>query len=149
MNVSIYGIKDPRNGIIRYIGQSTNPALRLAQHGQGAGNQQLYSWMCELHLSNIEPELEILEVVSDDMATERETVWIDRLKSNLFNISGITKKNGYQRRAPVIRKRNKSIISILLSEKDREILGSAAKCDELPISSWIRTVALKAARRRK
>jgi len=64
----IYAYLDPRNGLIRYIGKSTiglDRPKNFHAHGQHCGN-----WIKNLTTDNLEPEILILEELSDNASIE-------------------------------------------------------------------------------
>jgi hypothetical protein len=91
----IYGLIDPRDHEVRYIGQSGNPELRLTTHIFGAkrGNKPMQEWIRGLH--PLVPILVILEsvetrriwtgVVSVSLASVLEAKWLKRFRRTLLN----------------------------------------------------------------
>ena len=78
---SIYGLTDPRTGCIRYIGQSTDPARRLAGHCWEAKREKHHRarWIIGLLKLGLKPLLEVLEEVPDEQADDVERFWISSL----------------------------------------------------------------------
>lgn len=88
--VCIYGLVDPRDGIIRYVGR-TSAALknRLNAHkydlspcwdgkARGAGQDRL-KWMAELRVVGLSPMIKVLEEVSIEGAAAAEKRWVQAL----------------------------------------------------------------------
>lgn len=79
-SVFIYGLIDPRDRKIRYVGKSTNPYARKENHLAEArmqtrrGGRRLI-WLRELLEAKIKPEVAILECVHG-FWEEREKAWI-------------------------------------------------------------------------
>lgn len=89
----IYGLFDPRNNQLRYIGKANNPKNRLKEHIRelkrtNSPNTHKNKWIKSLLSVDLYPLLEILEKVSLDNWEECETKWIERAKKagcNLVN----------------------------------------------------------------
>lgn len=88
--VIIYGLVDPRNGTMRYVGR-TRAALktRLASHKADTaldwtGKARGYSldkvkWLVELKEAGLSPTIRVLEEVAADGAIEAERRWVQSL----------------------------------------------------------------------
>lgn len=80
---SIYGLKDPRDGLFRYVGQAVDPVTRFKQHTDLRtmdGNPWKARWLEELSGLGIRPELVVLEECgSFPDADKAEREWIRRL----------------------------------------------------------------------
>ena len=76
MSIYIYGLKDPRDGELYYIGKSSRPALRLRQHLEDNINAGKVEWLRDLRVSNLKPELVILETVNRKQWQAAERRWI-------------------------------------------------------------------------
>ena len=64
MYCDIYGLKDPVDGQVHYIGKSNNPAQRLQEHIEDAKtNAARVKWIAALLAIGLSPELVILEKV--------------------------------------------------------------------------------------
>ena len=72
----IYVLKDPRDGLIRYVGKTNNPRRRLDRHIAENGNALRHPWLKELRELGIEPIFEIVETVVGDQWQDREKHWI-------------------------------------------------------------------------
>lgn len=91
--VTLYGLVDPRNDQVRYIGKSVDPPRRLNQHLREArkSESQDYKsrWIRTLLAINLLPVLTVLEVVTSDewQARERELIAEYRRRFDLTNIT--------------------------------------------------------------
>lgn len=76
--IYIYGLKDPRNNEIRYVGKSINPTLRYSEHiHEKKTNKEKMEWLKDLSDNGAKPELVILETIGEDVDwQEREKYWI-------------------------------------------------------------------------
>ena len=77
--VFIYGLADPRDGEIRYIGKTVAPDERLRQHTERRAyppNNPLGCWLKELHATKLQPIMVCLEVVPQSRWAEREIYYI-------------------------------------------------------------------------
>lgn len=88
----IYGLVDPRDDSIRYVGKSNNPKKRLYYHIKESKNKN----SCHRHhwinsLLPLRPEIIILEKVSVDKWQQREIFWIDRAKEIYDNLTNNAK----------------------------------------------------------
>ncbi len=91
----IYGLFDPRNYSLRYIGKSDNPDLRLKQHMNEMkhgkkGNRHMASWIRQLLNEGLEPSIEILEECTLDNWQESEQAWIAECKKFGLNLVNVT-----------------------------------------------------------
>lgn len=91
MTTFIYGLLDPRNGQLRYIGKSNNPTARRYEHvcaSQIAAPTHRNYWIKSLLTDGVKPEMLILEEVSTNDWKKAERWWISYWKfvgSNLVN----------------------------------------------------------------
>lgn len=92
---TIYGLVDPRNKAICYVGMTKNLNARLSAHANMfGGNKKLVAWINELLHENLRFEVEEYDHVSDEAtAREKEKYWISRwlaeeepLKNIAFNV---------------------------------------------------------------
>lgn len=56
----IYVLIDPRDGEIKYVGCSTNPAVRARNHMAIMGGSKKDLWISELKALNLKPSYEVL-----------------------------------------------------------------------------------------
>lgn len=96
--VAIYGLVDPRDDIVRYVGQSVSPYARCGQHISNAKSTLGYAkknkrdlWIEELLSLHLRPQLRILEEVEPVMADLAERRWIGKYWN-----TGIMKNAGYE-----------------------------------------------------
>ena len=91
----IYGLIDPRNHQVKYVGQSRNPEGRLRGH-MGAsvrGTKPVHAWLCDLHPAP--PLLVVLEAVERRIirvngirvqwASVMEAKWLKRHRRTVLN----------------------------------------------------------------
>jgi hypothetical protein len=79
MTVYIYGLYDPRNGNLRYIGKTISLKRRFYGHIKDKGNNYRRNWIKGLSNLGLKPEMKVLETIenSDDKEwQERERHWI-------------------------------------------------------------------------
>lgn len=82
--VVIYGLIDPRDRIIRYVGQTyQDTESRLTQHVHNSKSpllrSYLYHWIRELLDTDVFPQIVTLEVTTKESADAHEQSWIKRL----------------------------------------------------------------------
>jgi hypothetical protein len=92
--VYIYGLVDPRNGELRYIGKTYSMQRRLWQHTSRPRNSHIGSWIKSLKNEGVSPEIFCLEEFDfNDVLSwqESERFWIETLKfygARLTNMMG-------------------------------------------------------------
>lgn len=83
-NSFIYGLFDPFEQIVRYVGQSIRPSFRLAGHlstNPLTGGHALKTWTISLAEQDRHPCMIILEICAFENAHHREKFW----HSNIIN----------------------------------------------------------------
>lgn len=95
--VYIYVLSDPRDGRVRYVGQSKDPEKRYRGHKKGWDNVPKRLWFRELRGLGMKPELDIIDCASDGTHNELEAKWIkhylDSGHDDLLNL--MRHKTGY------------------------------------------------------
>lgn len=74
--VYIYGLKDPRDGLIYYIGKTINLRERFKNHIGGDCNAKKTAWIQDLAINGLEPEMVILEIATEQTWPALERKWI-------------------------------------------------------------------------
>lgn len=89
----IYGLIDPRDGQLRYVGRSrSSPVQRLASHCAPSSRRQsapVGRWLADLHAAGAKPEIEVLDAQPAD-DNNAEQFWIGYYRAlgcNLTNVS--------------------------------------------------------------
>lgn len=74
----VYGLVDPRNGRVRYVGWTTDAEYRLKAHilESEEGTTHKCQWIRSLLENGLVPELKILEQGEGDTWSESERWWI-------------------------------------------------------------------------
>lgn len=91
LNIFIYGLLDPRNEIVRYVGFTSDLKRRYRKHLSDArcnrgGHRN--NWIRKLFSEDILPDIIVLEKVSFEERENREKYWIGKLsKNNLTNMT--------------------------------------------------------------
>jgi hypothetical protein len=90
----IYGLYDPRDNEIKYIGKSKHPKERLVEHIY-EGRYMLCDcrknrWVKELLENELKPYFQIIEEVNDFYGQEREKFWIRFYRDNGFELTNDT-----------------------------------------------------------
>jgi hypothetical protein len=82
--VKIYVLKNPENGIIHYVGRTLNEKSRYRNHiyqgRNGCKKNRKNSWVNNILNKGLKPTMEIIEIVPQSKAIEREMYWISELK---------------------------------------------------------------------
>lgn len=87
----IYALKCPFDGIIKYVGCSVQPELRLKIAFKGGDsakkeNKRKFEWFRFLETKGLYPELVILkECVDFEEAVEAEQKYIEEYRPTIFN----------------------------------------------------------------
>ena len=76
--VSIYALVDPRTQEIKYIGQTRQTMARLHGHIHNP-HGKVIGWIDELRTAGLSPRMDILEIVKEKLAHNRERHWIKKL----------------------------------------------------------------------
>jgi group I intron endonuclease len=115
--VYIYGLIDPRNNQIKYVGWSSNPQRRYKEHLYVSSletNSHKNNWIKKLLGNNLKPYMIILEEILTVEFEEKEKYWI-----NLFGRKNLTNQTdggegciGYQRKEESNRKSSESQLGI-------------------------------------
>lgn len=82
--VFVYGLHDPADGIIRYIGKTTQPHARLTNHFTNARRKineprqliAVEAWIGELIRQGRSPVMQILEITDREHGKEVEFAWM-------------------------------------------------------------------------
>lgn len=79
MTVYIYGLYDPRDGALRYIGKTIGLKVRFGLHMSETRNTHKNQWLRQLRELGLKPEMRVLETIenSNDLDwQDRERWWI-------------------------------------------------------------------------
>lgn len=80
----IYGLHDPRDGALRYVGKATNPTQRLRRHlarSRRGERTHKAAWLRSLLALGLEPTVGIVEKTTERKWQERERFWISHFKA--------------------------------------------------------------------
>jgi group I intron endonuclease len=91
----IYGLFDPRNAALRYIGKSNNPHKRLKEHISESSpskytKRYVTRWIRQLLDEGLKPAIEILEECSIDTWEQAERAWIADCKRYGLKLTNTT-----------------------------------------------------------
>ncbi len=89
MEIKIYGLVDPRNNEIRYVGQTKRALqVRLSRHllDKPKKNNYKYNWISSLKKEGLKPIIIELEICNETNWKEREAHWIQQF-NNLTNLT--------------------------------------------------------------
>lgn len=124
MKTFIYGLVDPRDNQIKYIGKSNNPKGRLATHYCDKRPNAKLNWLLKLKTFGLKPEIIILDEVTIDDWHYWEQWWYEYfkaigaiLKNGDIPGKGQTRETYEQRRAKSARLKNKSYVERYGEEK--------------------------------
>lgn len=100
MEYTIYGLKDPQDNLIKYVGVSKNIDVRYKSHLYTKDNGGKNNWIDELKKVHLRPELIILHTLETDdrtVALNKEKEYIKLYKDTILNIDGTTNTRGVQK----------------------------------------------------
>lgn len=90
MKIFIYGLIDPRNGEIKYVGKTNNIKKRIREHIRDEENNLKYAWIKSLKKINLEPEVLVLEETNIEHSNFWEIFWISQCKTWGFELKNMT-----------------------------------------------------------
>lgn len=129
--IAIYALKDPRTGLVCYIGQTNNPKLRLSQHLKDFN--PLYCenpkrvWIKELWELGLKPVMVILEEVNSGQADEVEIKTIKKYFDAGFQLfNTVENKEG---KKLVLRARSKQLLKIFILDTTEQYVGTQLRAD--------------------
>lgn len=73
---AVYALFCPLLHVVRYVGLSCNPRMRLYSHCHRQTNQAMRQWIADLKSRGLSPELQILEYVTGEDGPDAERRWI-------------------------------------------------------------------------
>ena len=88
--VFIYGLFDPRDGRVRYIGKTFNLGNRLSSHRGSKGDTPVERWVQRLSVDKVKPGLTILGQPKDEGWEAGETFWIQLSRSFTPDLLNVT-----------------------------------------------------------
>jgi predicted GIY-YIG superfamily endonuclease len=100
MEYIIYGLKDPQNNLIRYVGISKNIDARYKSHLYTKDNNGKNEWIEDLKKISLRPELVILHTLETNdrnVALNKEKEYIKLYENTILNIAGTKKEKGKQK----------------------------------------------------
>lgn len=81
--VFIYGLVDPRNNLIFYVGSAVNVRTRLSQHRTSSfTGRALKTMITEIESAGLKVQTRILEETSPQDRDGRESYWISRCRAD-------------------------------------------------------------------
>lgn len=98
---TIYGFADPRNGALRYVGQTRQPVhRRLKDHLKSNFRSRVRDWLRKLRSIGMKPVIQILEsdVVESDV-NDAEVFWIAYFKSTGAVLLNMTDGGGFENKS--------------------------------------------------
>jgi hypothetical protein len=96
--VYIYGLKDPRDDQIYYVGKTENPERRYREHLKDKKtNTKKTQWVAELRSAGLQPEMVVLTTTTRQEWEESEIYWIARGYEEGWPLVNLTKggESGY------------------------------------------------------
>ena len=84
MEIKIYGLVDPRDNTVRYVGKTKRDLnIRLSRHinDKPIHNNYKYNWICNLKKNGLKPIIIELEICDETNWVDREQYWIQQFKT--------------------------------------------------------------------
>lgn len=134
--IFIYGLVDPTNNQLKYIGKSVNPKNRFRKHLQECRKKVTYKdrWLNKLLQKNIKPELLIIDVVNESNWVFWEKHYIAYFKKIGCELTNTTEggdnppnRIGKKRTKEEIEKIRKSNLGKKRSEETKQKLSISKK----------------------
>ena len=139
----IYGLFDPRNYQLRYVGKADNVEKRLSQHIKQVKHRQyknryVCNWIRQLLSEGLTPSVEILEECTQGSWKEKEIAWITDCKKFGLKLCNLTNggdgTQGYvfsdetkQKLSDMRRGKTTSLKGQSISEEHRDNISKALK----------------------
>jgi hypothetical protein len=91
-NTYIYVLKDPENGLVRYVGKSVNPESRFKNGHLHSGSRKTKTacWIKSLKSRGLVPVMEVIDTACDFTWSDTEKFWIKTFTSLGFNLTNLT-----------------------------------------------------------
>lgn len=86
----IYGLIDPRNNEVKYVGKTFRLERRFKDHLNEKGNTLKTAWIKKLKKLNLIPELFILDETNIEKCDDLEIYWICQMKTWGFSLKNMT-----------------------------------------------------------
>lgn len=126
----IYALKDPFSNVIKYVGKSDNPEIRLNEHIRKCKYTDSYknNWIKGLLLNNTKPILEIVDTIDNINWGESEKKWIKFFKEKGFKLTNLTKGGeGGNFGKEINKKISEKLKGRVFSEKTLKLMSDSAK----------------------
>lgn len=134
---TIYGLTDPRNGQIRYIGRTANPETRLREHIVASQAGVLRNdWIKELRRAGEIPGMCILETVPESEVAETEKFYIGYFKMLGANLTNFTTR-------PPRKRKIKTQMMMRIDQDLLERIDERAASEGISRSAWISMVCAR------
>jgi hypothetical protein len=101
-DVSIYGLVDPRTGVVRYVGRSVDVAQRVRDHvGDRRDGSARGEWLSELVAEGLRPGVVVFETVAAEDGPVAEQRWMDAHDSLLNLVAARSSTRVFSVRLPL------------------------------------------------
>jgi len=88
--VYIYALRDPRDGLVYYVGKTRHPSWRLQSHiEERGGNKAKRRWLDDLRQHGLTPEMAILEKADAYTWQDTERLWIAKGREQGWPLTNI------------------------------------------------------------
>ena len=151
--IHIYALIDPRTDTLRYVGMtSRSPIIRFKEHIDRRKSSHTGNWIRSVLDDGYVPEMEIIEIVTDDNWQSAERFWISYFRYIGCNLTNQT--DGGELGGPQIvsdetrRKRSERMKGHRMSQESIEKMRASKTGKHLPEGQSARISALHKGRKR-
>ena len=91
--VAIYGLFDPRDGRLRYIGKAANPRFRLTKHRNPDGIAKEFTvgrWVLHLKSLGLDPVMVVFDWVGKDEWADVERAYIAQARADGIDLANLS-----------------------------------------------------------
>jgi hypothetical protein len=140
---AIYGLVDPRDETVRYVGRTQDLVGRQKWHllANRRRNAKHAAWIAELARIGVVPRMDVLEVVCAAAATTAEEKWMEKFAHTGLLVN--RNKHGGAGRPPREGRASSATIRFLMSVPERLEIERLAKAAGMDMSGYIRHVVLE------
>lgn len=93
--IKLYGLVDPRDSLIYYVGKTIDPLFRYSDHLQGKNNKAKAKWIKELASVGLRPRMRILCEVPEEQADAVEAALIEAYASAAQPLTNIVRPTSF------------------------------------------------------
>src|SRR6202012_2145344 len=87
-HVEVYGLRDPRDGLVKYVGIAGDAKHRFSTcHAFGTRHSRATrEWFKDMKNSGVSPQVEVLEIVKYEIRALKEKEWSLKFANSLLHM---------------------------------------------------------------